>query len=139
MLKKLQNSIFFNIIASLIHIEIFAFLILTFIYYLNELFSNTFNNYSLLPNILYYPVHFLIIFIVLYPIFSSLIFIASLISGILEIKRSNTQGFIINIPQKILNSKFYKFTFIISLILSTLMIIIFLGLYIFTFSKIVLK
>lgn len=139
MLKKLRNSIFFNIIASLIHIEIFAFLILTFIYYLNELFSNTFNNYSLLPNIFYYPVHFLIIFIVLYPIFSSLIFIASLISGILEIKRSNTQGFIINIPQKILNSKFYKFTFIISLILSILMIIIFLGLYIFTFSKIMLK
>lgn len=139
MLKKLQNSIFFNIIASLIHIEIFAFLILTFIYYLNELFSNTFNNYSLLLNIFYYPTHFLIIFIVLYPIFSSLIFIASLISGILEIKRSNTQGFIINIPQKILNSKFYKFTFIISLILSILMIIIFLGLYIFTFSKIMLK
>lgn len=102
MIQNIKKSIFMNIYASFIYIE-------------------------LLLIILYLPLSILGLFFKIFPILSFVLFpictlplgIACLIGAFYEIKDSKTNGFIVHIPDKIINSLWYNILFWIGLILST--------------------
>ena len=126
-IKSLQKSIFFNIISLLSLIELGIFLIITLLglFYvlldhiaLNPLISNIIQNIHFkifeifLGNFLFGNVVLLYFF----PIFAIIIIIACVISGIVEIKQAKDYGYIINIPEKVLNSLNYQIAFFLGII-----------------------
>lgn len=126
-IKSLQKSIFFNIISLLSLIELGIFLIITLLglFYvlldhiaLNPLISNILQNIHFkvfeifLGNFLFGN----IVLLYFFPIFAIIIIIACVISGIVEIKQANTNGYIINIPEKVLNSLNYQIAFFLGII-----------------------
>ena len=116
-LKNIQKSIFFNAIAAISYIEL-AISSLTIIFtHINEILD---------PNMSYSFSNFLafsFLFLVFSSIYAIIIVIACVIAGIVEIKQANTNGYIINIPEKILNSLTYKIVFYLGFILTIIMCI----------------
>lgn len=126
-IKSLQKSIFFNIISLLSLIELGIFLIITLLglFYvlldhivLNPLISNILQNIHFkvfeifLGNFLFGN----IVLLYFFPIFAIIIIIACVISGIVEIKQAKDYGYIINIPEKVLNSLNYQIAFFLGII-----------------------
>lgn len=126
-IKSLQKSIFFNIISLLSLIELGIFLIITLLglFYvlldhiaLNPLISNILQNIHFkvfeifLGNFLFGN----IVLLYFFPIFAIIIIIACVIAGIVEIKQAKNYGYIINIPEKFLNSLNYQIAFFLGII-----------------------
>lgn len=126
-IKSLQKSIFFNIISLLSLIELGIFLIITLLslFYilldhiaLNPLISNILQNIHFkvfeifLGNFLFGN----IVLLYFFPIFAIIIIIACVIAGIVEIKQAKNYGYIINIPEKVLNSFNYQIAFFLGII-----------------------
>ncbi len=126
-IKSLQKSIFFNIISLLSLIELGIFLIITLLslFYilldhiaLNPLISNILQNIHFkvfeifLGNFLFGN----IVLLYFFPIFAIIIIIACVIAGIVEIKQAKNYGYIINIPEKVLNSLNYQIAFFLGII-----------------------
>lgn len=126
-IKSLQKSIFFNIISLLSLIELGIFLIITLLslFYilldhiaLNSLISNILQNTHFkvfeifLGNFLFGN----IVLLYFFPIFAIIIIIACVIAGIVEIKQAKNYGYIINIPERVLNSLNYQIAFFLGII-----------------------
>ncbi|DAA98139.1 TPA: hypothetical protein CPT80_00345 [Candidatus Gastranaerophilales bacterium HUM_9] len=116
-LKKIQKSIFFNAIAAISYIELTISSLTIIFTHINEILD---------PNMSYSFSNFLafsFLFLVFSSIYAIIIVIACVIAGIVEIKQANTNGYIINIPEKILNSLAYKIVFYLGFILTIIMCI----------------
>lgn len=116
MVKTLQKSVFINIIASLGYIGILVPIVLVLLSTITSLLN--------LPEVLFYiPLVFNIPFLLFFPLYAVIIIIASSIAALSEIKKTKTNGYIINIPDKVINSKLYNIVFWIGLLLTPLMCI----------------
>lgn len=126
-IKSLQKSIFFNIISLLSLIELGIFLIITLLglFYvlldhiaLNPLISNILQNIHFKVFEIFLGNFLLgnIVLLYFFPIFAIIIIIACVISGIVEIKQAKDYGYIINIPEKVLNSLNYQIAFFLGII-----------------------
>lgn len=116
-LKNIQKSIFFNAIATISYIELTISSLTIIFTHINEILD---------PNMSYSFSNFLafsFLFLVFSSIYAIIIVIACVIAGIVEIKQANTNGYIINIPEKILNSLAYKIVFYLGFILTIIMCI----------------
>ena len=116
-LKNIQISIFFNAIAAISYIELTISSLTIIFTHINEILD---------PNMSYSFSNFLafsFLFLVFSSIYAIIIVIACVIAGIVEIKQANTNGYIINIPEKILNSLAYKIVFYLGFILTIIMCI----------------
>lgn len=116
-LKNIQKSIFFNAIAAISYIELTISSLTIIFTHINEILD---------PNMSYSFSNFLafsFLFLVFSSIYAIIIVIACVIAGIVEIKQANTNGYIINIPEKILNSLAYKIVFYLGFILTIIMCI----------------
>lgn len=116
-LKNIQKSIFFNVIAAISYIELTISSLTIIFTHINEILD---------PNMSYSFSNFLafsFLFLVFSSIYAIIIVIACVIAGIVEIKQANTNGYIINIPEKILNSLAYKIVFYLGFILTIIMCI----------------
>ncbi len=126
-IKSLQKSIFFNIISLLSVIELGIFLIITLLglFYvlldhiaLNPLISNILQNIHFKVFEIFLGNFLLgnIVLLYFFPIFAIIIIIACVIAGIVEIKQTKNYGYIINIPEKVLNSLNYQIAFFLGII-----------------------
>ena len=116
-LKNIQKSIFFNAIAAISYIELTISSLTIIFTHINEILD---------PNMSYSFSNFLafsFLFLVFSSIYAIIIVIACVIAGIVEIKQANNNGYIINIPEKILNSLTYKIVFYLGFILTIIMCI----------------
>ncbi len=116
-LKNIQKSIFFNAIAAISYIELTISSLTIIFIHINEILD---------PNMSYSFSNFLafsFLFLVFSSIYAIIIVIACVIAGIVEIKQANTNGYIINIPEKVLNSLAYKIVFYLGFILTIIMCI----------------
>lgn len=117
MIKKLKKSIFINIIATLGYVEFITFITTGFI-------NNIFKILHTPQFIVTYFCELILGFLFFFPLYSILILVSNIITAILEIKQSYTNGFIINIPDKIINSFWYNTLFWIGIILTFIMCIL---------------
>lgn len=126
-IKSLQKSIFFNIISllSLIELGIFLIIILLGLFYvlldhiaLNPLISNILQNIHFKVFEIFLGNFLLgnIVLLYFFPIFAIIIIIACVIAGIVEIKQAKNYGYIINIPERVLNSLNYQIAFFLGII-----------------------
>lgn len=106
MLNNLKKSIFINIIASFFYIELLLIILMPV--------------FSILT---YFTKAFPITLCIFFPIYSVPLFFVCLIGFLIELKNSKLNGFLVNIPNNIINSLWYKILFWTGLLLSLLLIL----------------
>lgn len=109
MITTLKKSIFINIIATLGYIELIIILPIGLVMNILEMLHAP-------QFIISYIGHFFIAFLYFFPLYSTLILISNIITAIIEVKQSKTNGFIVNIPARIINSLLYNILFWIGII-----------------------
>lgn len=109
MIKNLQKSIFINILFSLVYVEFTLILLTPLLLIVCGVFlAFKIHLYSILPLTSY----------IIFPIYALPLGIACLIGAFFEIKNSETNGFVVSIPDKITNTWWYNILFWVGLIIS---------------------